>query len=582
MLDAALQYAASGWAVFPVVARGKIPATEDGFKSATTDLERIRRYWSESPKANIGIATGEASGIVVIDVDDEAGLSELGHLPPTMEARTGSGGRHLVFAHPGRPIRNRARVVPGIDVRGDGGYIVVPPSVHPNGNLYAWMDERNPAPLPEHLLERIVKKPPQPPSAPGQYLGDGMGTAWGQKVMDEELPRLMSAAPGERNDTLNEIAFRLFSIVKGGQLAEASTREAIVNAALAIGLEPAEVEKTVGSAWDGATPRAPRERIPAPSHVPVTPTQSKPPERSGIRVLTRRDLDTVKPPEWLVEGICTTGFSVIYGPSGAGKSFVALDWSLHICSGTRWFNRATSRRRVLYVAAEGVSGIPRRVKAWEEDRKTRAEDFLLVPQVVNLLRDDARELEGIVRDRHIGVLVVDTLARSMPGGDENAAQDMGKLIDALTGIQTRCDCAVVLIHHSGIEGKRPRGSTALFGAADTVVRVDGRGETVTVACDKQKDDDAFASWTLRMKPRGDSVVLTLGGRRHIEDVRSFVLASLEDGPPKTWIELVRLANGDSQAIHNLLERNEIVEAGERDHATTYKRSHGQPLEGFAS
>lgn len=578
MLDAAVQYALEGWAVFPLVPKGKIPANKDGFKSATTDTGIVKNYWLAHSTANVGIATGETSGIVVIDVDDEAGLGELGELPPTMTARTGSGGRHLIFEHPGRPVANRAGVVPGIDVRGDGGYIVAPPSVHPNGTLYEWLDNRNPAPLPSHLLELIVKKPPVLSAPPADFLGQGLGTKWGEKILDEELPRLMASVPGERNHTLNDVAFRLFSIVKGGQLAEGSTRDAIQNAALAVGLEPNEVAKTMDSAWTASTPRAPRERLPEPKR----PEKQEPEHDEKIRVLTRSDLDTVQPPEWLVDGICTTGFTVLYGPSGAGKSFVALDWACHVATGTKWFNRFCSRRRTLYVAAEGVSGIPRRVKAWESDRDARAEDFLLVPQVVNLLKSEADDLERVVERRKVGLLIVDTLARSMPGGDENGAQDMGRLIDTLTRIQTRQNCSVLLIHHSGIEGRRPRGSTALFGAADTVARVDRVEETVTLSCDKQKDDDAFGSWHLRMKPVGESIVLTLGGQKHIDDTRAFVLASLDQGPPQTWMELVRLAGGDSKVIAILLDKNEITEAASRGGATTYKRSHGEPLEGWSA
>jgi hypothetical protein len=95
---------------------------------------------------NIGIVTGAASGIVVIDVDagGEETLARLerehGPLPPTVMARTGGGGRHIYFRHPGVPVKNdvKKRLAPGVDIRGDDGFVVAPPSLHKSGNLYEW------------------------------------------------------------------------------------------------------------------------------------------------------------------------------------------------------------------------------------------------------------------------------------------------------------------------------------------------------------------------------------------------------------------------------------------------------------
>lgn len=154
-LDHALAYAALGWRVVPIPPGHKYPhGIDDWQDKATTDPARIRRHWGKHPDHGIGIATGPGSGIVAIDVDTYAGgdLADLealiGPLPDTVEAVTGRGGRHLLFAHPidSMPITNAAHMMPvGIDVRGDGGQIVVAPTVHPDtGVAYAWEVEHDP------------------------------------------------------------------------------------------------------------------------------------------------------------------------------------------------------------------------------------------------------------------------------------------------------------------------------------------------------------------------------------------------------------------------------------------------------
>lgn len=106
----------------------------------------LQGWFTKWPKANIAIVTGAASGVIVLDIDPAhggeeslAGIEERhGSLPETVEVKTGGGGRHLYFAHPGGEVRNRAGFAPGIDLRGDGGIIIVPPSIHPSGKSYTW------------------------------------------------------------------------------------------------------------------------------------------------------------------------------------------------------------------------------------------------------------------------------------------------------------------------------------------------------------------------------------------------------------------------------------------------------------
>ena len=145
LLEAALSYARRGWRVFPLSPRSKVPRKgSSGFKDATTDPLTIKRWWAKEPESNIGIATGTDSGIWVLDVDGDVGSkslteleAELGERPDTLDQQTGGGGSQLFYSYPqGREIRNKQALRPGIDVRGEDGYVVAPPSVHPSGRRY--------------------------------------------------------------------------------------------------------------------------------------------------------------------------------------------------------------------------------------------------------------------------------------------------------------------------------------------------------------------------------------------------------------------------------------------------------------
>lgn len=171
LLRAALDYAAYGWHVFPLRPRDKTPLTPNGFKAATTDAKIIREWWAKTPDANIGLDCGR-SGLVVIDLDKRddrdgfAGWADLaaqhGWPATTYTSLTGGGGKHLLFkALPGVEVKNSAgKLAPGVDVRAAGGYIVLPPSIHPSGNVYAW---ENPdaliEPLPDTLFDALITEP---------------------------------------------------------------------------------------------------------------------------------------------------------------------------------------------------------------------------------------------------------------------------------------------------------------------------------------------------------------------------------------------------------------------------------------
>ena len=288
-----LAYAAAGWAVLPVAGRreggcgcrhrdcenpAKHPLTRHGVHDATADPVLIREWWRRSPSANVGIAMGAASGLVVVDVDLPRGgreslrvLQQSGRqLPPTLTVRTGGGGLHLFYLPPrGRRVPNAvARLLgvdqplPGIDLRGDGGYVVAPPSVHASGGRYRWRGGRL-APLPAWAWP----PPPKPrSSAPASPARSTDGSAYGLAALAREVEEVRSRPVGYRNDGLNKAAFCLGRLVAGGELAEHLVVEALLAAALASGLGQREAERTIrsgltsGEAVPRRAPTGPHQR----------------------------------------------------------------------------------------------------------------------------------------------------------------------------------------------------------------------------------------------------------------------------------------------------------------------------------
>jgi len=176
ILIAALKYAARGWAVFPCIAGGKIPATPDGFYSATNDPKEVERLFKKYPNSNIGLATGDKSGLFVVDIDiknnaqGDISWHELikiyGEIPHTIEAITWSGGRHILFQFPeNKAIGCKTGIRKGIDIKSQGGYIVIAPSKF-NGKEYAWEVSCHPettplAPAPQWLLDLVKENRPR-------------------------------------------------------------------------------------------------------------------------------------------------------------------------------------------------------------------------------------------------------------------------------------------------------------------------------------------------------------------------------------------------------------------------------------
>jgi len=259
LLEAALAFAAQGLAVFPCEPRGKEPVTRRGFYDATTNPATIRRFWRVTDR-NIGIPTGAVSGLWVLDIDPggEEHIRRLeadhGALPPTRAAITGRGGRHLWFRYVGPIQSSTGRVAPNVDVRGDGGYAVVPSSVHENGRAYQWATDPKLelAIAPDWLVTLTRKKLPISERArvlaPRSIYPSG---AYGAAALNAEIAALAAAQPGIRNEALNRAAFALFQLVAGGELDGGTVKDRLIRACEVNGLITDDgmpsVEKTIAS-----------------------------------------------------------------------------------------------------------------------------------------------------------------------------------------------------------------------------------------------------------------------------------------------------------------------------------------------
>lgn len=220
LLEAALDYINRGIVVFPVKAGDKIPLTRNGFKAATVDDRTVCEWWKKWPDANIGIPTGRLSAFFVLDIDaDKGGFESLkalearyGVLPPTMESITGGGGRHKFFHFPrNMDIRNSVQMLgPGLDIRGNGGYVVAPPSIHSSGRQYQWLENGIDWPdrAPDWFLKLLTAKSNQ--QKPSK-------AAKANVTMEQlELAALCRGVKeGGRNNALARIAGGLFRFQRG-------------------------------------------------------------------------------------------------------------------------------------------------------------------------------------------------------------------------------------------------------------------------------------------------------------------------------------------------------------------------------
>lgn len=302
-------------------------------------------------------------------------------------------------------------------------------------------------------------------------------------------------------------------------------------------------------------------------------------QRPLIRVLGRDDLRNLPKPEPLIEETLDRNtVALLVGPSGSYKSFVALDWACSVATGTPWQGRPTKKGRVVYVAGEGAFGLDQRISAWEAHHNIKVpnDQLTVIYHPVHLGRpDELAALIEVIKSDPTVMVIIDTVARCVVGLDENAAKDMGLVIDAATRLRDCTDNGVVvLVHHTGKDGKTIRGSSALEGGVDTIYATKAPSKPhLTLERRKRKDGPELDVIHLEAtRPTfGNSLVLVSNGLSNVKGNPEKILSNLQSKPEGTKVEAKMFEDETGlghSSVHAAL--NSLVKSGVLDKDTTAK------------
>ena len=515
--QAAVWYAEEmGWSVFPLhsitpsgvcscghqcKSPGKHPMTGDGFKSATTEIETIEQWWGEHPDANIGLPTGRRNNIVVVDLDEakggsEADLTAMGKdLLQTMTARTG-GGRHFYYIYPvGVDIRNSTgKLGFAIDVRGEGGYVVAPPSNHISGRTYQWIKDQFFREFPTEFHHKLTDHNP---------LIEAKET--GLVIYEKERFQIPTVIPdGQRNHTLTRVAGALRNLgLTVPEMTAALERvnervcqppvdsQEIVRICQSVGrYESDNLTEVVGEADDA--------------------------EASALNTLQWYFLDEIEKLE--VEEREVLGFHIgardvamFSGATNAGKSTLLRNLALCLAAGRPYEPFIPGQRPVktLYLDFEtDVADLQpdfRRMRSSLDERHSAlaGRNLILLPK--GLIQGELFQLNrhwdivsGLIKHEGIEMIIVDNVSSAFDLNDENSnAEVTKKVIKPLLKLAHSSNCATVFVHHfgKGSDGDSVyagRGASAFMSLSKTVYNLEGdvsKGETVRVVCAKRKSDN---------------------------------------------------------------------------------------------
>lgn len=465
MIAAAREYLQHGLSPIPVGPDKRPLVRWEVYQDEPPHVDQVDEWWTRWPAANLGIVTGRVSGVVVFDADGPEGLDSLKALSPpatTWLSRTGRGW-HQWFQHPGVPIGNRAGIRPHLDVRGDGGYVVAPPSLHASGRRYEWLtppDRASLAPLPDHLLRLLTAPAPPPPAATGA----------------ESIPE------GQRNDALYRMTR---SLIRRG-LSPGAVHVAVAEESRAK-CRPPLSDQEVRDLVEHALLQPNRAdfdtgALEAPGAVPVMTPPAWP-------LYDAADAWDFAPVEFTLDELLPV-LGVVWwgGPPKRFKSLLLLYCCLAIaCQREQIAGHFPIRRRpkILYVAREdGGSRLQSRrddiMGAWATTPAPGAIRFLIRPRfdlfnVVHVawLRDKCLA-EGIT------LLVLDTWTALSPGADPLAPKDQAALAAVVVQLAEAIKGAVVVVDHSRKNrvDDRPLSSADIFGpiqkwaAAEHIVMMD--------------------------------------------------------------------------------------------------------------
>jgi hypothetical protein len=250
---------------------------------------------------------------------------------------------------------------------------------------------------------------------------------------------------------------------------------------------------------------------PAPPQQPVTLA-----DRLWAGMLTWVEIRDTPMPRAVISGwLYEDTLAWIKGPPGGGKSLTAVDMAGCVVTGRPWHGHPVQQGNVLYLVLEGKASIAQRVAAWMTHNGVVPQGKTFSPMAVNLLDNAyAQAIADIAYWLKPKLIVVDTQARATPGAEENSSKDMGILVANLDYIRSACQACILVVHHEGRAGQHLRGSTALPGAASTIIDAEKTGMTVTLTTQeskggRQKDAPENKPFALTMVPAGPGLALTI-------------------------------------------------------------------------
>jgi hypothetical protein len=273
------------------------------------------------------------------------------------------------------------------------------------------------------------------------------------------------------------------------------------------------------------------------------------------------------------ERLFENSFVALYGPPGVGKTFVAQDLAFCVATGKPWLGADVLQPgAVVYVAAEGAGGLTLPVRAWKtyhEVSHQRSVGVHTLPTAVNLMElADTQRLLETIRPLAPKMVVFDTLARCLVGGDENSAKDMGLMINHCDLLRVELNAIVLLVHHTQKNGPSERGSGALRGACETMLELTNANDLLTLSCDKQKDAMPFRSVRLELhavrladqtqdscvvRPAaGESLTLTASDRRALAALREQFTG--EGASKADWMKAAQVSERNSYRVCTHLEQ----------------------------
>ncbi|CCQ15930.1 Bifunctional DNA primase/polymerase [Rhodococcus sp. AW25M09] len=563
--DTAHSYKSAGWNVVPIPHGTKrITITgytgNDGIDASGADLQA----WIEDghDADNIGLRMPET--VVGIDIDAYHGglttlavlVQDLGALPSTPRTTARTDGSGISFYRIPVSTLLPSGLGKGIDiVRRGHRYAVAPPSLHPEGTPYRWLDSDG-----TEVDFPAVESLPMLPQSWVDHL-DGLGTAPATITApdagpvrltdgsaDTEVARALAeaieAAQGDSGSRHDAVLGAINRIVRQAERGHPGTEDALaqLRAAYVTAVGPdrsdagAEFDRMVGGARVkvGQTPSAEHNTIEgrnaADELIEAVRSQgavAADPVARPRRFVSLGELRSRPRPEPLIEGLLYQNtLAQLYGAPGTFKSFAALGMACAVASGQeQWESHPIHRNgRVLYVAAEGESGLVDRIDAWKQitidsDASAQLEDNLRVmTDVVSLADTNAMaEVTAEAVDLESVLIILDTRARMTTGLDENSAKDQGVAIEQAEILRKKTGAVLLVIHHSSKAGTSARGSNSWDGAVNTNLMLErvGASMNLKIVCEKHKDapdkcEHKFVMKKVAMPGDRDSLVMTNG------------------------------------------------------------------------